>query len=418
MASVAAIVLALAGPSMPMNDATMSVVFVMDKSGSINPSTRTADEDWVRQAVGQMKEGDKAAVVTFAGESTVSRQMGGEKQLSLFRLGSEAEAGTDLATALAPRLGSSAHLGAPQGGAALGRLGYRRPGRGGRARAARRHAAGRRAAPRHGRAPEVLVESVSIPSYVREGDSFDVSAVVGSNHEGSAQLSVSVDGKQTGGWSVQLSPGANLVTVAQKPLPLGFHSIRVQLGGGGDTVADNNRADGFVVVKEKGHVLLVNGQESGSRLKGQLEGSGLRVDEIGTSSFPTQIADLLPFDSVVLNDVSGRALTLDQMKMLESFVKDHGRGLFVVGGQNSYGLGDYSNRLLEDVLPVSSDSPLTKERGDMALMLLIDRSGSMDESSGGVSKMAMAREAAIQAIGALKPNDQIGVIAFDTDPTG
>ncbi len=415
--SVSAVILALAGPSMPLTDAGMSVVFVLDESESVAASTRAADQEWVRRAVGQMRDGDRAAVVTFAGDSAVSKQLGDEKQFGLIPLGSEAGQGSNLSTSLALAAGL------------LPSTGYRKvvlisdgwDTAGGALQAARSLPAGTRldVVPRpamEGR-PEIVVESVSTPSYVREGDSFDVSAVVGTNHETSAQMSVSVDGRQTGGWTIQLAPGANLVTVPQKPLGVGFHSVRIQVSGGGDTVADNNRADGFVVVKEKGRVLMISGQPAGGALKQQLDRSGLKVDEVGTADIPPRMPDLLQYDSVVLNDVSGRSLSLDQMRMLEVFVKDHGRGLFVVGGLNSYGLGDYSSRLLEDVLPVSSDSPLTKERGDMALLLIVDRSGSMDEASGGVTKMAMAREAASQAIGALKPDDQIGVIAFDTDPT-
>lgn len=108
--------------------------------------------------------------------------------------------------------------------------------------------------------PEMLVESVPVLSYVREGDSFDVSAVVGSNHEGSTQVSVAVDGKQTGSWTIQIAPGANLVTMPQKPLSLGFHSVRVDLAGGGETIAENNWGTGYVVVKKRGNVLLIDGQ--------------------------------------------------------------------------------------------------------------------------------------------------------------
>ncbi len=415
--SMGAVILALAGPSMPVGDAGMSVAFVLDNSDSMSPSTRAADEAWVRKAISQMHQGDKAAVVSFGGDAVVSKQLSDEKQFGSFLLNPTSGVETSLSTALSLASGllpSSGHR-----KLVLLSNGWDTTGQVGDTVSSLPSGTRLDVVPRPAMEglPEILVESVSVPPYIREGDGFDVSAVVGSSHEASAQVSILVDGKQTGGGPVQLSPGANLVTVSQKPLPLGFHAISVQLSGGGDTVPENNRGDSFVVVKDRGPVLMIDGQTTGSHLMQQLQASGLKVDEIPASAFPARTDDLLQYDSIVLNDVSGRALSLDQMKMLDSFVKDHGRGLFVVGGMNSYGLGDYSNRLLEDILPVSSDSPLTQQRGDMALILLIDRSGSMDESSGGVTKMAMAREAAIQAVTALKPNDQIGVIAFDTDPT-
>jgi Ca-activated chloride channel homolog len=417
LASMGAVILALSGPSMPVNDASMSVVFLLDSSDSMAPATRAANEQWVSKAVSQMGSGDRAAVINFAGDATVSKQLGEEKRLSLASPLTQPAPGTDLSTALKMAAG----LLPPSGLRKVVLLSDGWDTAGQASDAARTLPAGTRLdvypQPAMDGQPEVLVESVSVPSYVREGDGFDVSAVVGSNHEGSTQVSMAVDGKQAGSWTIQFAPGANLVTMPQKPLALGFHSIRVQLSGGGDTIAENNWASGYVVVKQRGQVLLVDGQQSGNtQLRRELEGSGLKVDEMSISGFPTEMGNLLQYDGVVLNDVSGRAISLDQMKMLDSFVKDHGRGLFVVGGLNSYGLGDYVSRPLEQMLPVSSDSPITKERGDMALILVIDKSGSMDESSGGVTKIAMAREAAIQAVGALKPNDQIGVIAFDTDP--
>jgi len=55
------------------------------------------------------------------------------------------------------------------------------------------------------------------------------------------------------------------------------------------------------------------------------------------------------------------------------------------------------------------------------MFLVIDRSGSMDivsggggQGSGAATKMAMAREAAIEAVGLLQPEDTLGVIAFDS----
>lgn len=416
LASMGAVVLALAGPSMPVNDASMSVVFLLDTSGSMAPATQVADQAWVRNAVSQMRSNDRAAVISFAGDASVSKQLGNEKGFSLAPSLPQAAPGTNLSSALKMASGMLPPTGLRK--VVVLTDGWDTAGQA--AEAARSLPAGTQLdvypRPAMEGQPEMLVESVSVPSYVREGDGFDVSAVVGSNHEGSTQVSVAVDGKQTGSWKIQISPGANLVTMPQKPLGLGFHSIMVNLTGGGDTIANNNWGTGFVVVKKRGQVLLVESQQgTSSRLRQELQGSGLAVDETPISGLPTNMDQMLRYDSVVLNNVSGKTISLDQMKMLDSFVKDHGHGLFVAGGSSSYGLGNYSNGPLEQMLPVSSDSPITKQRGDMALILLIDKSGSMDESNNGVTKIAMAREAAIQAAGALKANDQIGVIAFDTD---
>jgi Ca-activated chloride channel homolog len=264
--------------------------------------------------------------------------------------------------------------------------------------------------------PEILIESLEVPAYVREGDSFDVNAVVGSSHEGSIEIRLLVNGRETGSWEVQIGAGANLVTMFQAPLPLGFHSVEVNLAGGGDTIAENNSALGFVVVKSRGGVLLVRGSgEPSDHLVELLRGHGLEVEQRSADQFPIQVPELLPFDTVVLDNVSGLDLSLDQYKTLDAYVKEQAGGLAVVGGPASFGLGDYASSPLEEILPVSSNVPLTRDRGDMAIILVIDRSGSMDDSSQGVTRMEMAREAAIRATDVLRPEDQIGVLVFDID---
>ena len=60
LASMGAVVLALAGPRTPVNDASMSVVFVLDNSESMVPATQIADVEWVRRAVSRMGSGDRA----------------------------------------------------------------------------------------------------------------------------------------------------------------------------------------------------------------------------------------------------------------------------------------------------------------------------------------------------------------------
>src|SRR5207253_1081739 len=102
---------------------------------------------------------------------------------------------------------------------------------------------------------------------------------------------------------------------------------------------------------------------------------------------------------------------------LQSYVQDLGRGLVVIGGPHAFSPGGYQGTTLDDLLPVSSEPPVQPQKGSLALFLVIDRSGSMDIASGGATKMAMAREAAIEAASLLQPDDTLGVIAFDSSFT-
>src|SRR5204863_3145818 len=123
---------------------------------------------------------------------------------------------------------------------------------------------------------------------------------------------------------------------------------------------------------------------------------------------PPSAVPLQVYDSLVLVNVPTTSLTLDQQTTLQSYVQDYGRGLVVVGGNTSFSLGGYANSPLADLLPVDPATPARRELGSVALILVIDKSGSMDLSRNDVSKIAMAREAAILATEALNPNDQVG----------
>ncbi|HEX9028996.1 MAG TPA: VWA domain-containing protein, partial [Anaerolineales bacterium] len=54
-----------------------------------------------------------------------------------------------------------------------------------------------------------------------------------------------------------------------------------------------------------------------------------------------------------------------------------------------------------------------KRRPSLAIVFVIDQSGSMGETSGGVSKLDLAKEAAIRSVQLLSPTDRVGVIAFN-----
>ena len=72
--------------------------------------------------------------------------------------------------------------------------------------------------------------------------------------------------------------------------------------------------------------------------------------------------------------------------------------------------GGYYKTTLEEILPVRSDFEKEKEKPSLAMVFVIDRSGSMTGD-----KMELAKEAAKSAVELLGARDQVGVIAFDSD---
>src|SRR2546421_11969980 len=98
------------------------------------------------------------------------------------------------------------------------------------------------------------------------------------------------------------------------------------------------------------------------------------------------------------------------MDYIRTYVQELGGGLVMIGGDQAFGLGGYYKSKIEELLPVRSDFEKEKEKPSLAMVLVIDKSGSM----GGV-KMEMAKDAAKAAVELLGPKDKVGVIAFDAD---
>lgn len=67
---------------------------------------------------------------------------------------------------------------------------------------------------------------------------------------------------------------------------------------------------------------------------------------------------------------------------------------------------------IEDMLPVELDIRQKKNMPSLGMVLVIDKSGSMSQGQFGISKMELAKEAAIRSVEALRESDMLGVIAF------
>jgi Mg-chelatase subunit ChlD len=265
--------------------------------------------------------------------------------------------------------------------------------------------------------PLAVIHSLHVPSVARAGERIDVQLDVQAMQPVDARLRVTLDQTLVATGSVHLDPGdTQLSFPAPLPAP-GFVQVRASLQV--DTQTSTLAA--VVVVKPAGRVLVLEDDpHTADGLVSLLSDQGLQIERRPASSVPPRAEDLAGFDAAMLVDTPATSLSLDQQRTLQSFVQDLGRGLVVTGGPRTFSPGGYEGSVLDDILPVSATPPIEPQQGSLALFLVIDRSGSMDIISGGgpggsgATKMAMAREAAIEAAGLLQMQDTLGVIAFDS----
>src|SRR5207237_4429368 len=142
----------------------------------------------------------------------------------------------------------------------------------------------------------------------------------------------------------------------------------------------------------------------------------MRLDTRPVADLPDQLDVLGSYAAVVLADVSATSLTDAQQTTLRAYVRDLGRGLLAIGGDTSFGQGDYLGTPLDDALPVRSSVRSHRDQGRVALLLVLDTSGSMSDDvyHEGTTKIDMAKQAAILSAQQLAPRDQVGILTFDS----
>ena len=174
----------------------------------------------------------------------------------------------------------------------------------------------------------------------------------------------------------------------------------------------NNQRTCTVTVRGRPRILILHENEKEMRtLERALEEQDFFVDVRGKFGLPDSLQDLIAFDAILLADFPATSMNPRQMNLLKQYVQDFGGGLAMLGSENSFGLGGYHKTPVEEVLPLISRFEKEKEKPSLAMVLVIDKSGSMD----GVP-MALARQAAKAAVELLSARDQIGVIGFDGEP--
>ncbi|MCF6312025.1 MAG: VWA domain-containing protein [Verrucomicrobiales bacterium] len=174
----------------------------------------------------------------------------------------------------------------------------------------------------------------------------------------------------------------------------------------------NNQLATTVTVKGKPRLLFLHQKPTQMRpFLRSLREQSFEVDVRGNHGLPESMDELLAFDAIVLADVPATDMSVRQMQLLRKYVADFGGGLAMFGSDNSFGLGGYYKTPVEEVLPLTSRFEKEKEKPSLAMVLVIDKSGSMSGQP-----IALARQAAKAAVELLSARDQIAVIGFDSQP--
>ena len=262
--------------------------------------------------------------------------------------------------------------------------------------------------------PDAQISQLNVPSRVYQGQSFTVTVQVTANHDTAGTLVLYQNRTPVSSREVTLRRGDNTFTFRDTAADTGVVTYEARLISEGDSCAQNDSMGGYVYVQGAPKLLLVEGRQGeGSEMAAMLSAAAMQYETVLPAQLPYDAEQLRQYDGVVLVNVDYDAADEEQWAALDSAVRVLGRGLTVIGGDSSYVLGGYRGSRLEDMLPVTIDVRNKLDLPSLALMLVIDKSGSMSDGMFGTTRLELAKEAAMRAAEVLTPNDQVGVIAFD-----
>ena len=422
---ISALAMALAGVAVVLPADRLATVFVVDLSDSVGTGGRAEALAFVRTALADRPDGDVAGVVAFGTDALVERLP--EELTDLDRIASTpARGATDIGAAL--RLAAALFPDATQHRIVLLSDGNDTTGTG-QVEAARAGARGIQVTTRTiglGAADEVLVDRISVPTTARLGEELEVGVEIRSTVAQPATVRLYADGGLVATERTMLDAGVTRVVFTVAAKEAGFHVFRAVVEAARDTFPQNDRADASTLVSGPPRVLVVPGDEAvAADLVAALRTREGEVVTMLPELVPDDPATLSGFDSVVLVDVPRVRFTTKQLEALRSATRDFGKGLVMIGGPHSYSAGGYRDTPLEAALPVEMRVRDREKQPAVALVVVIDESGSMaachcnsfDRSQavqlGGVRKVDIGKEAILRAAAALQATDELGVIAFN-----
>jgi uncharacterized membrane protein len=253
---------------------------------------------------------------------------------------------------------------------------------------------------------DAWVDAVHLPDRVTAGAPF--------------ALTVDIAGQRDGAATIELLAGEKILAVSKltvrkgvTPIPLealvegvGSHVLTARLSAGGDPLEANNTLAAETWADPRAKVLYVEGMPASARyLSGALTASGFDVTVRPAAALPRTLADLDPWDVVIVSDVSRTAIAAEAMLALTEWVERAGGGLLVAGGEAVFGDRGYRDTPIERVTPVTFER---RDEPEVALVIVLDRSWSMAGAS-----MDLTKTAAQAAVDVLSDEQSLGILTFN-----
>ncbi len=261
----------------------------------------------------------------------------------------------------------------------------------------------------------VQVQELQLPNKVRKGQSFTMQAIVEIDG-GISTVSATLyhNNIPITDLEFDVEEGKNVLTLpTQQVLEDIPHTYQLKLNIS-DQILENNQVSGVVQTVDKPQVLYAEGNmEYSHNLKKVLEENGFVVNVLSATEIPTELVTLQHNNVLILSNISADTLSSEQLTVIETYVRDLGHGLVVIGGDRAFGLGGYTDTALERALPIEMTP--RKRQDSVALVFVIDTSGSMANYVRSQKKIELAIEGIRAGIRNMEDDDQAAILGFDVN---
>ncbi len=259
--------------------------------------------------------------------------------------------------------------------------------------------------------PEVLIVDVDAPHNIEMGAPFHLTARIFSTHDDRVDLTLWQDEFRDEEKTIDVARGITEVRFQTEVSEPGFRRFHLEMEvHGQDTHPENNEYVHTAHISGEPRILYIEGEmRSRHYLERALRDEDFDVRTRSPAGMPTSLDEIDEFDLILLSDVRADEFTSQQMDLLDAYVRRLGGGLIMAGGEDSFGPGGWQQTPVERLMPVSFESQEQRDTPSLALLLVIDRSGSMAQHR----RMELAREGARAAVNELPDDAEIGILAFD-----
>lgn len=414
LALLALILLALCGLAIKLPSRAGTVIVVADRSLSMPANAEAAEREAIELIQRSMSSDDRLAVVSFGQNAAIERspQTGAfagftnQIRADASNLNEAIEKALSLIPAETPGkilvISDGRWTGKEPSSAA--------------ARAASRGVAIDYRSLQRSVAGDLAIAQIDAPVTVTPGEAFMLTAWVKSPASQEINFELLRGSQVLAAGKTNVTNGLNRLTfrdLAEAPGAQRY-SIKINGNNSDDPIPENNSARILVGVQGPRPLLVITSVEN-SGLARLLESGGLKVKTQKPEDCDWSLDALAGFSGVVIENVSANKITERGMLALSAWVTETGAGLMLTGGKHSYGSGGYFKSPLEPLLPVSMELRQEHRKLSLAIVVAMDRSGSMAAPvAGGRVKMDLANLAAVQVLDLLAPTDEFGVVAVDS----